>query len=120
MVDPVIDKGPSMGQQIYSQIRDHIPDTIAYVFLALGLLYCFFDPFLAGILVGTILGVYFAQEIIQNSMKFKDFIIENGIFKGFTLLVAVCAFAITAPGICLGLLIGTSVRYGYGIFFKSV
>jgi len=125
MAAPIPDKGPgkaplaSMGQQILSQIKEHVPDTVAYVLLAVGLLYCFYDSFAAGILIGAILGVYFSADILQNAKRFKDFIVTNGIFKGFTLLAGACALIITAPGLCLGLLLGTSSRYVYGIFFQS-
>jgi hypothetical protein len=103
--------------QIFDQMKSHIVDTIAYAFLAFGLLYCFFEPFFSGILVGGILGVYLSGEIIQNAKTFKDFIVENGIFKGFALLAALCAFMITAPGICIGLFVGTSLKYTYKLFF---
>ena len=125
MPDPVLDKGseksprPAGRSLFLDQMKAHIADTIAYVFLAFGLLYCFFEPFFSGILVGAILGVYFSDEIIQNARKFKDFIIENGIFKGFTLLAALCALMITAPGICIGLLVGTLVRHMYGLLFPN-
>jgi uncharacterized membrane protein YphA (DoxX/SURF4 family) len=123
MVEPIVEKQPEKSPrlsdkpQFLDQMKTHITDTIAYVFLAFGLLYCFFEPFFSGILVGAILGVYFFGEIIQNAKKFKDFIVENGIFKGFTLLAALCAFVITAPGMCVGLIAGTILRYVYEVLF---
>ena len=121
MAEPVGDKGADKASRpsFFDQMRSHISDTIAYLVLAFGLLYCFFDPFFSGILVGSILGVYFSEEIIQNARKFKDSIIENGIFKSFTLLAALCAFLITAPGICIGLCIGTLIKYLYVILFSN-
>jgi hypothetical protein len=104
-------------QGIFNQIKDHIPDTVAYIILFLSLLYCFVDPFMGGLPVGGILGVYFAQEIITQSQKFKEFIYTNGIFKGFTIIAAVAAFLITAPGIFIGLVVGSGVKFIYNKLF---
>jgi hypothetical protein len=111
---------PNVEPTLMDQIKANIADTVAYVILAFGLLYCFFNAFAAGILVGTILGVYFSANILQNIRQFKDAIIRDGIFKGFTLLAAICAFLITAPGMCIGLIVGMLARHLCGMLFPKL
>lgn len=60
-------------------------DTAAYIVLILGILISFASPIIGGALVGAIVGIYFANEIIYLIKHAKDFIETRGIVKGIVL-----------------------------------
>lgn len=90
--------------------RANIGDTIAYIIMALGLILCFFEPFIGGIPVGTIMGLYFSQKGFELASQFKDFIVNEGIFRGFIIVSSLTALVISAPGLSLGIVIGVFAR----------
>lgn len=90
--------------------RNNLTDTVAYVLLALSLLYCFFNPFIGGIPVGFIMGLYFSSHIFRLATQFREFLITDGIFRGFIIIAAIAALIITAPGLSIGLFLGTFAR----------
>ena len=95
--------------------RSNIGDIIAYIFLTLGLLYSFFEPFWGALPVGFILGIYFSAHLFQLIAQFREFLIQEGIFRGFAIIAGIAALIILAPGLCLGLAVGTLVK----VFFRS-
>ena len=96
-------------------LRSNLGDIIAYIFLTLGLLYSFFEPFWGAVPVGVILGIYFSAHIFQLIVQFREFLIQEGIFRGFAIIAGIAALVILAPGLCLGLAGGTLVK----AFFRS-
>ncbi len=91
-------------------VQENRWESISYVIMFGGLILSIFDPFLGGILVGLILGIYFSQEIIERSISFKEMIIRDGVFRGFIVIAAVLALLIEAPGLLLGTIIGALLR----------
>ena len=106
---------PSADRGEEDFLRSNLGDIIAYIFLTLGLLYSFFEPFWGGIPVGLILGIYFSPHIFQLIAQFREFLIQEGIFRGFAIIACIAALIISAPGLCLGLAGGTIVK----VFFRS-
>lgn len=94
--------------------KTNMGDTVAYLLLAASLLYCFFEPFIGGIIVGFIMGLYFSKHMFTLAAEFREFLITEGIFRGFIVIAALAALVITAPGLCLGLAIGTFTRPFFG------
>ncbi len=90
--------------------RANIGDTIAYVIITLGLITSFFEPFIGGIPVGSVMGLYFSKKAFQYAAEFKEFLVQEGIFRGFIIIASVAALVISAPGLCLGILIGSFAR----------
>ena len=95
--------------------RSNLGDIIAYILLTLGLLYSFFEPFVGEIPVGFILGLYFSSHIFQLIAQFREFLIQEGIFRGFAVIAGIAALIISTPGLCLGLAGGTIIK----AFFHS-
>jgi hypothetical protein len=91
-------------------VKDNLCESVCYVILFCGLIFSIFNPFLGGSLVGLILGIYFSQEVIEKASSFKEFIIREGIFRGFIIVAAVLALLIEAPGLLVGTVIGAWVR----------
>jgi len=98
---------PTALESVVELFKANFWDSTAYIILAISLIFCFFDPFLGGLPVGFILGIYFSSYVFQITASFREFLTEKGIFKAFILIAATAAFIISAPGISLGLLIGT-------------
>lgn len=90
--------------------KSNVTDTIAYIFLAIGLLYCFFEPFVGEIPVGFILGLYFSSYAFRLMALFKEFLITEGIFRGFIVIAGMAALLIAAPGLFIGLAVGIFSR----------
>jgi len=100
----------SLPARLLHMIEDHFIDSMAYILLALSLLYSLFRPFTGGAIVGFILGLYLSAQILSLSRTFRNFLLSDGTFKGFVLMAAVVALVISAPGLCLGTVLGTIFR----------
>jgi len=105
---------PTMLGGVVDVFKTNMGDTVAYLLLAASLLYCFFEPFIGGIIVGFIMGLYFSKHMFTLAAEFREFLITEGIFRGFIVIAALAALVITAPGLCLGLAIGTFTRPFFG------
>lgn len=91
-------------------VRKHGGDLLAYTFLSIGLIICFFSNFIGGLFVGCITGLYFSERIISLFHEFQEFILAEGIFRGFVIVVAALSLAILAPGLLVGLIVGSMIR----------
>ncbi len=92
----------------------NLGDTIAYIVLAIGLILCFFHPMIGGLLVGFIMGLYFSKKVSTYAAEFREFLISEGIFRGFIIIASLVAFAISAPGISIGIFLGALTRPLFG------
>ena len=107
---PNVTDEPSVEQGEPDFFRSNFWDVVAYILLTMGLFYSFFEPFLGGIPVGFILGLYFSAHIFQLIAQFREFLIQEGIFRGFAVIAGIAALLISTPGLCLGLAGGTFVK----------
>jgi hypothetical protein len=105
---------PTMLGGIVDVFKTNMVDTVAYLLLAASLLYCFFEPFIGGVIVGFIMGLYFSRHAFRLAAQFREFLIAEGIFRGFIIIAALAALIITAPGLSLGFIIGTLLRPFFG------
>lgn len=105
---------PTMLGGLVNLFQSSIGDSIAYVILALSLVYSFFEPFFGTLPVGLILGLYFSSYAFYLAKQFKDFLVKEGIFRGFILIASCAALIISAPGLSLGVLVGTFARPLFG------
>lgn len=105
---------PTMFGSIVELFQSNMGDTIAYIILAISLVYSFFEPFLGTLPVGFILGLYFSAYSFTLARQFKDFLVKEGIFRGFILVASCAALIISAPGLSLGLLVGAFTRPLFG------
>jgi hypothetical protein len=105
---------PATLHGIVKFCKSNIADTIAYAIIAVSLLYCFFDAFVGEIPVGFILGIYFSSYVFKLAAQFRDFLMREGVFRGFVVIAGMLAVAIGAPGLCLGLVVGVFTRPLFG------
>jgi hypothetical protein len=101
---------PTMLGGIVDVFKSNIGDTVAYLILAGSLLYCFFNPFVGGLIVGFIMGLYFSKYMFSLASQFREFLILEGIFRGFIIIASLAALIVTAPGLSLGFVIGAFAR----------
>ncbi len=106
-------KSTALGGMV-EVFKANVGDTIAYIVMALGLLLCFFEPFIGGLPVGFVMGLYFSKSVFHYASQFRDFLVAEGIFRGFIIVASLVALAITAPGLALGLFLGALARPLFG------
>lgn len=104
---PIISK---VDKSLFTFVKENLWETVSYILLFCGLILSIFSEFFGGLLVGLILGLYFAQEVIDRASAFKEFIGREGIFRGFIIIAAIIALLIEAPGLLIGTVIGTWIR----------
>jgi len=105
---------PTFLGGIINLFKGNFLDTIAYIILALSLIYTCFNSFNGGLIAGFIMGLYFSSYVFKIVRQFREFLITDGIFKGFVLIAALVAFMIAASGLALGLFLGTFMRPIFG------
>lgn len=110
--DPEI-KTTALGGMV-ELFKANIGDTIAYFIMTIGLIVCFFEPFVGGIPVGFVMGLYFSKRVFFYTLQFRDFLIMEGIFRGFIIIASLVALAISAPGLALGIFLGAITRPIFG------
>lgn len=106
-------KDPSTGsnESFFHFLMNNKLDTLAYILLFCGLLLALFQYMIGGLLVGIILGLYFSQELGVRATQFKEYIVEEGVFRGFVLIAGVLALFIASPQLCVGTLVGAYTRH---------
>jgi len=99
-------------QGLYGYAKSNTRDTIAYVVLIIGVILLFFDPsfFWGGLLVGLVVGFYFASEILGLIKHFNDVIAEQGVVRSLVFGGLMVAFFISAPGIFIGAAVGVAIK----------
>ncbi|MGR3952138.1 MAG: hypothetical protein QRY74_04505 [Chlamydia sp.] len=105
-------KSPALAG-ISEIFRANRGDTIAYAVMSLGLFLCFFGSF-GGLLVGFVMGLYFSKTIIGYPVIFQEFLVAEGIFRGFIVIGSILALCISAPGLAIGVVLGALARPLFG------
>ena len=95
-------------------IQENKCDAVAYLILFFGLVFSIFERFVGGLIVGCILGVYFSQSIKDKWTDFKEYLSNEGIFRGFVIVAAFIALLIASPGLCIGIAFGSFLRPLFG------
>lgn len=88
-------------KEISSFAKENTADTIAYVILALGILISLFSPLYGGAIIGAIVGIYFADDIVSTLGNLKDFIKKKGKLKSFILLALFLIILMAAPALVI-------------------
>jgi hypothetical protein len=105
---------PTMLGGMVDLFKANIGDTVAYLLIAFFLILSFFEPFLGQLPVGIIMGLYFSRYVFRFSVQFREFLVTDGIFHGFIVIAGIAALVISAPGLMIGLLVGTFSRPLFG------
>ena len=87
---------------LYSYAKSNTLDTAAYIAMILGIVWLFFNSFWGGLLVGTVFGFYYADEISLFLKNANTLIEENGMVRSLVLGGLLLSFLIMAPGILIG------------------
>lgn len=96
---------------LYTYAKSNTRDTIAYVLLIIGLILLFFAPFYGGILIGIVIGLYFANEIINVAKNINEFVDKQGVVRSLILGALTLAFFIAAPSIFIGAAITVLAKF---------
>lgn len=96
---------------LISYAQKNTKDTVAYILLAIGILWMFAHPFNGGILVGLVVGFYFSKELIQFTKDYHVYLEEQGYGKAIVLGGGTLALFLMAPGIFIGIAIMAGLKY---------
>lgn len=83
-------------------VNAHLKDTIAYMILIIGIILSLFQPFLGGLLIGIVGGIYFSQEIANLFKNLKQKVENEGIIRSLIIAGITLGFFIASPGIFIG------------------
>lgn len=88
---------------LYSYAKSNTMDTVAYVFLIVGIVLMFFASYAlyGGALIGIVTGVYFSDEITQLLRNINEFVEKQGIVRSLIIGGLTLALFISAPTIFL-------------------
>jgi hypothetical protein len=110
MANPQQEPGKPDQQNMFEFIKEHKWESVAYFVLFCGLILSVFDKIVGGLIVGLILGIYFSDAIKARVQEFKNFIHDEGIFRGFIVIAAILAMLIIAFGLFIGTLVGALIK----------
>jgi small basic protein len=103
-------KEPRHQESLFDFIVENKWECLAYLVLFFGLLFSIFMPFIGGLIVGCILGIYFSAEAKDLFVRYKEFLEREGIFRSFVVVAAAIALLIAATGLVIGVCIGIFLR----------
>lgn len=95
----------------YQFTKTNIGATLAYVVLFLGVLLSIFSPFIGGLLVGIIGGIYFGDFILNWILNAKDQIETKELILNLILGGVILGIFVQAPGIVIGAVAVVAVKY---------
>jgi hypothetical protein len=105
---------PRKKETFMEAVLHHKWDSVAYIILLIGLLLSVYRPFVGGVIVGTILGLYFAKQLQQQYESFVEHVVNEGIFSGLVMIATLLAIFIASPGLVIGGVFGTFLRLYLG------
>ena len=107
-IDFELGKGPGCSTCTPSQSEQYI----AFALLVIGLLLMlFFHPLIGGLLVGLVVGYFFAHEIIFYLRNLKKITEGHNQVQNIILAGVLLAILIAAPGIVLGAIVVAVFKY---------
>lgn len=86
-------------KEIRTFATEHKADTAAYIILFVGIILSLFSPLYGGAVIGAIVGIYFADDIVRTLGNLKDFIKRKGKLKSFILLGLAIVLFIALPAL---------------------
>lgn len=94
------------GDDLFAYAKSNKEQTIAYILLAIGLLFLlFFNNLLGGLIIGMVAGYYFASEIIYYIRNIGQIVGGQDQLRYVVLTALLLGLFIAAPGIFIGALI---------------
>ncbi len=91
--------------------KSNMGATIAYVVLFIGILLSIFHPFLGGLLIGVIGGIYFGDNILRWVLELSEQMDTEDLIKNLILGGIILGLFVQAPGIVLGTALVMAFKY---------
>lgn len=88
--------------ELLEYASSHTVDTIAYVLIILGIVWSFFNPFYAGLMIGAIFGFYYSSELTAYVNGINAFVESQGVAKSLILGGTLLALFFALPGVFIG------------------
>jgi hypothetical protein len=101
---------PKKPENFLEVVKQHKWDFSIYIILAIGLFLSIFHPFVGGLIVGGVIGLYFSDAFKEMYQRFQADLVTEGIFRDFIIIAGILALLISSFGLCLGVVVGTIVR----------
>lgn len=98
-------------ESVLNYAKTHTQETVAYILIAIGLIWMIFNHFYGGILVGLVVGFYFSKEILHVIRSFNQFQEEQGTARTVILGLTLLALFLLAPGIFIGAAIMAGLKF---------
>ena len=86
-------------------------DTIAFLFLVLGIVVATFNPLLGDLLIGMIAGFYFTEELIRSLRQVKAYVQKEGLMRSLIPIGVILGVFIGIPALCIAAIIVAGVKY---------
>lgn len=96
--------------EMYNYARENTMDTIAYVFLILGIILLFVNPLLGGFIVGVIAGIYFSQQIYDFIQSTRQIFEREERTRYIILAGVLISLLLAAPGFFVGAILAVAVK----------
>lgn len=117
------EKGPDLGQQAQATVKKVVNyasalpnDTIAYIFLAVGLFIFFLSPVFGGAIIGVIVGLSFADPITTAIKAAKGYFAQEQLGRTIVFLSLLVVLFYALPTLFLGVIaaVGVATLIGTG------
>ena len=89
-------------ENFFAEATANTRDIVAYILLVLGIILLFVEHIYGGLLIGVVLGVYFAKEVIEFINNIELFIEKQGLARSLILGGGLLALLISVPAIFVG------------------
>lgn len=95
---------------LYSFAKSNTRDTIAYVLLAIGVIWFFFQSFYGGAIVGLVAGVYFSDAIMGAIYGCNSYAAQCGSASCLTIIASLIVLFFSLPGFFIGAAISVGLK----------
>ncbi len=104
---------PKEGKEgLFKYALTNTRDTIAYILLFIGIIMLFTTYYFWGaLIIGMILGFYFAPEFKRLFQNFNEIVESFGIVKSLVIAGTLLAILIVVPGLFIGVALALAIRH---------
>lgn len=86
-------------------------DIIAYVLMIAGIVLLFSQPWIGGLIVGIVAGLYFANELMHDATSINELIDKQGMVRSLIFGGLLIALFISAPAIFIGAAVAVGLKH---------
>ena len=96
--------------ELYNFSKNNTRDTVALLILFIGILLAFFQPTVGSVLIGLIIGIYFANEITKTVNSIENIITNQGMIRSLILGLFALSLLVYVPYIVIGTALGVGLH----------